>query len=297
MLGRARDIRTGEGIHDAEILAETGFEVSLEQDKTISAIKATDHETDVAQLIGQRGGSHLRVAIAERLPDLLENNSLLYLLLDDISGTSLVSPWAWSQWREPGKEEGSAFPLLDAQRILERVGICWGLKEGSSGLELDRTKIGLAAADGGELRNPIDPRGWHEFPVLAGVSMRRARRIDIWREPTGANGDVLRIEAAFQDSASKPDGKRAAIHEYIIRASASPATMELLAIEAEPRVLPFPECPGAVANIQRLIGMTASELRESVIEALPREHGCTHLNDALRSMSEVPNMARKLINN
>ena len=121
--------------------------------------------------------------------------------------------------------------------------------------------------------------------------MRRARRVDVWIED-----GVIVIDAAFQDSASTRDGngQRAALHEYNLSATADPQTMRLLSIDATPRVLPFPECPGAVANLPRLIGSDLSAMRQTVLDELPGTLGCTHLNDALRSLAEVPALVRYL---
>jgi len=120
------------------------------------------------------------------------------------------------------------------------------------------------------------------------VGMRRARRIDV------RLGKVIQIEAAFQDSAAKPDGTRAALHEYDLTATADPSSMRLLSIDATPRVLPFGECPGAVANISRLLDSELPQLRRTVLDQLPGTLGCTHLNDALRALAEVPALVNHL---
>ncbi|MEO5587869.1 MAG: DUF2889 domain-containing protein, partial [Novosphingobium sp.] len=125
------------------------------------------------------------------------------------------------------------------------------------------------------------------FPVVDGVSMRRARRIDVWRD---AETGVIRIDSAFQDSAPRPAGGRAALHEYRLSATADPATMELLTLEPEARVLPFVECPGAIGNARALIGSSLPAIRESVLSDLRGPRGCTHLNDALRALADVPKL-------
>jgi hypothetical protein len=132
------------------------------------------------------------------------------------------------------------------------------------------------------LRHPDDPDGWHAFTIQNTVGMRRARRIDVQQSRT------IAIDAAFQDSAAKPDGKRSVLHEYQVAATADPASLRLLTIDATPRVLPFSECPGAVNNIQRLIGAKLADLRQTVLDELPGTLGCTHLNDVLRALAEVP---------
>jgi hypothetical protein len=118
--------------------------------------------------------------------------------------------------------------------------------------------------------------------------MRRARRIDVWFDT------VMCIQSSFQDSAATPEGGRAVLHEYQLAATVDPDSLRLLSIDATPNVLPFAECPGAVANIVRLLGADISELRQKVLEELPGTLGCTHLNDALRALAEVPALANLL---
>ncbi len=113
--------------------------------------------------------------------------------------------------------------------------------------------------------------------------MRRARRIDVWRDVEG-----IHIDAAFQDSASTPTGDRAVLHEYQLAASVDPVTLNLTALEALPRVLPFPECTAAPDHMHKLLQTPVGRLRERVLDSLPGTAGCTHLNDALRAMAEVP---------
>jgi hypothetical protein len=118
--------------------------------------------------------------------------------------------------------------------------------------------------------------------------MRRARRVDLWHD-----GDAVAIDVGFQDSGTNPTGgDRIAIHEYHASALAEGGALTALTVDA--RILPFVECPGAVANAQRLLGTPLLEMRSKVLSTLPGILGCTHLNDVLRSMAEVPQLAAKL---
>jgi hypothetical protein len=73
-----------------------------------------------------------------------------------------------------------------------------------------------------------------------------------------------------------------------LRVTADIASLRILSIEAEPRVLPHLECPSATANLSRLLDSPLSGLREKVLAELRGTAGCTHLNDALRALAEVP---------
>lgn len=81
------------------------------------------------------------------------------------------------------------------------------------------------------------------------------------------------------------------MHEYGLTASANRISGELLAVAADPRILPYLECPGAAANVERLLGQNLDGLRLAVIDLLSGPLGCTHLNDALRALAEIPVLA------
>ncbi|PEQ13050.1 hypothetical protein B2G71_09510 [Novosphingobium sp. PC22D] len=293
MVGRARDVLTPAQGGAPHVLAQGEFRLRMKEDKTITAIAADPDPGGVATLVGERGGGHLRMILAERVPSLIETGAPLYLVLDDISGTALVSAFAWSQWYPDWAAkfrermgEGEMAKMME-----QRVNVCWGLQEGNSGVRPEGPPDNVADADAGELRNPADPEGWHHFHEEEGPGFRRARRIDVTRDEAAG---VLRIDSAFQDSAKQRSGGRVAIHEYLLRATVDMTTREILALEPEARILPFSECPGAVHNVSRLLGRRIDEIRDDVLAQLRGPEGCTHLNDALRALAEVPRLASDL---
>lgn len=288
--GRSRDFVTpkagGAAGGAGAVRAAASLEAALDAERTITAISADPAPPQLQRLVGERGGGHLRMLMREIMPDLIADADPLYLLLDDISGVSLIASWAWSLWNPDWRSATTGSEDEMTKMLEERIDVCWGFQRGNSTFDSAR-RSEVGTADGGELRNPADPAGWHEFPVVNGVSMRRARRIDVWRdEATG----VIRIDSAFQDSAPRPDGTRAALHEYRLAASADPVTLELLTLEPEARVLPFGECPGAIGNAVALVGSSLPEIRQSVLNDLRGPRGCTHLNDALRALADVPKL-------
>ena len=213
-------------------------------------------------------------------------------LLDDFAGASLVSNWIFWLWPDrpdfPGRT-GVANP--GAARPATLVDICTGFAEGATSYLPDgspdysrqsRTPVG-------PLEHPDDPAGWHSMPPQLGPASRRARVLDIWREDR-----AIKIFAGFQDSGTSPDGRRIAIHEYRVRAEMDEASCALTALEVEPLILPYAECPGAAPKASRMIGRDVRLFRNEVLETLPGSLGCTHLNDVLRSLTDVPDLARLL---
>lgn len=289
-IGGARDFWTPAAGEDGLTLAEARFEVRMTEDKTITAITADPAPEALQRLVGARAGGHLRMLLREVMPDL---SHPLYLVLDDLSGTALVSAFAWSQWY-PDWADRLRQRLGEEQHatlMAQRVNVCWGLQEGNSGVQPGGVPKDVASADAGDVRNPLDPQGWHALSDREGAGFRRARRIDVTRDEEAG---VIRVDSAFQDSASRPGGARVAIHEYNLRATADLDTLEVLTMEPEARILPFSECPGAIHNTQRLVGRGLAEIREEVLAQLRGPDGCTHLNDALRALADVPDLAGRV---
>ncbi len=280
MDGRARDIFTPGNGHSIQVRAEDDFVARVDMERTIQSINTNPTRKKIGQLVGERGGGHLRKVLQEIIPEERANASPLYLILDDISGISLISGWAWSQWDPEWQEK---MKQAKEERSLSMEGVCIGFRPGSNALNPDFDFQLIADAPAPDLRNPKDPEGWHAFTDQQGVGMRRARRIDVWQV-----NNQIKIDAAFQDSASSSRGGRMVLHEYHLTASADPKTLTLQSIEAHPKVLPFPECTSAPAQLSGLKGTAISSLRETVLDQLSGTSGCTHLNDALRALAEVP---------
>jgi hypothetical protein len=283
MQGRARDIRTTQA-PAYEVLSEDTICIQANRGREIVAIEGNRRAAALDRLVGMRGGGHLRKTLAEVMPEEVAAASPLHLLLDDFSGASLVSGWGVVR----GKRD-IPFATDDERRghLAHMENICTGFQTGASSLAGHKQ----STAEISELPRSEDPEGWHDLVQLQGLTMRRARRVDVWQE-----GDLLRMDIAFQDSAYLPDSKtRVAIHEYQVDASADVASLTLQTVTAHPHVLPYRECPGAAANVGMMRGTSLATMRLSVPAALSGILGCTHLNDVLRSMADVPQLASKLV--
>jgi hypothetical protein len=171
------------------------------------------------------------------------------------------------------------------------IDICTGFAAGGSAHtpEGRPNATNQSSTDVCPLEHPDDPDGWHAMPLQEGPCMRRARRIDVWRED-----GLIKVDAGFQDSGSNPAGGRTALHEYRVHAEVDPGSGVLTALQVLPMVLPFRECPGAAIKATRLIGHKVADFRDDVLETLPGTAGCTHLNDVLRALSDVPLLAGRL---
>jgi len=286
LVGRARDLLTpltGE----PQVLAAADLSVVTGPGRDIQQIEAHPGLDGLESLLGCRAGGNLRKSIAEVLPQDVDAGNPLHLLLDDLAGASLISGFAFYVWAHliPGFHERMATspPVM--------IGICSGFQEGSSALNPDGTLKGVSTNLGrpGPLADPADPLGWHQLGEHPEIAMRRARRIDVWEE-----GGEIHMDTMFRDSCWNPDGDEEVVHEYQILGTADPEAGTLTTVAAIPRVLPYAECPGAAPHASRMEGTSLRALRREVLDRLRNTDCCTHLNDGLRSLAEVPLLAGHL---
>ena len=257
---------------------------TVSMDRKIQAITSDPCRPGIAGLVGAQGGTKLRSAIDAALPDDRARHTPLALLLDDIAGASLVGPFAWSRhvtdWTQVFGERADR-DLVSRRRTM--VGICAGFRPGSSTLEHESAAtVGHNVVPVPTLIDPEDPEGWHPLPPFPEVGMRRARRMDVWRE-----GTTYRVDAHFRDSSTDPEVGEIAVHEYTLDVAVDVPTRTVTEVVATPRILPFPECPSAAPNVSRLVGQPLATLRQGVLELLRGTDCCTHLNDALRALADV----------
>ncbi len=292
MHGRARDILNGPD-GDFEVIAEHSVRILASPLREIIEIEADPPRPELSALVGARAGGQSRALLAETLPGDKEAGTPLYLLIDDFAGASLVAGWAWSRWvddwRKMARDKGTAKVAGNKGKM---VGICSGFQPGSTALDSDdfpRHDI-QSWSKVVSLANPDDPDGWHDMPAQQGVGFRRSRWLDIWAE-----GDGIGVDLGFQDSGTLPDEEmRAGIHEYRAKAIVDPQDWTLRSVAVDPRVLPYAECRGASPNAEIMKGARLTDMREAVLDSLKGTAGCTHLNDTLRSLAEVPQLARHL---
>lgn len=290
LAGRGRDLLTPYR-GDPRVLREQVVTVDVSPERRVLGFDVRDlpqgASREVPELVGRSAMGGFRAAIADVAPELIDAGTPASLLIDDTPGATLISGFAHSRWIPVDR-------LLAVSRAQGHVrsmeGICTGLMPGSSGLAPDgssrwthRTRAVRPLAE-----DP-DPWAWHDVPTVTELSMRRMRRIDVWVE-----GGAIRIDAMFQDSATTPDGGRDAVHEYTLTAVADLAAGVLVEVMPVPRVLPYAECPLATQQVGRLVGVPLTELRSVVLERLAGVAGCTHLNDALRALADVPHLLASL---
>ncbi len=245
--------------------------------------------TAFSQLRGALVGPGFRAKLDALIPYSEHGAAPLLMLLDDVPGATLVSGYAQlHQGAFPTRPMPDGF--LDAQ-----VDLCAGWAGDASMMQIVRatgqnpTPLGPVAP---ELLDPADPEGWHLRPRLAPHSMRRARRLDVIA-PDQA-GAPYRIDAHFRDSHVDGAGEETVVHEYGVIASVDTEARTLLTVDASAHVLPWQECPQALASASRLAGQPIADLRRVVRREFTGTSTCTHLNDVLRLLADVEFLAAEL---
>ncbi|MET7769470.1 DUF2889 domain-containing protein [Nocardia sp. NPDC005366] len=271
---------------DPVVLREDTMRAGIDSaTRTIEEIETHPTRPNVMKLIGSRGGGNSRAVLAEAMAGESSAGTPLYLLLDDIAGASLIAGFAYSRW----VDHDLLMQAIGAGPVRDMTGLCAGFQPGSGAMMPDGSpKWNHQVRSVAPLPRANDPLSWHALEEITDMAMRRARRIDVHV------ADLITIDSMFQDSSTVPTGGRVAVHEYRLTATADPDTGDLLTIDADPRVLPYDECPLAARNVGKILGTPLSELRTVVLEKLSGTEGCTHLNDAMRALAEVPVLVRDL---
>lgn len=280
MHGHARDLATGFGEASSATHAELLAEVSG-TGRGLVEITTTPVCTGIERLLGAVVGPGFRARAEAVAPDERDEHTLLYLLLDDLPGAALVSGYALlrSDTVSPGRND---------EYLAAAADMCAGWASDGTMIAIIRshdqnpTPLGPPAPGVGRDDDPI---AFHDLPELPPGSMRRLRRIDVLTPVDTASAH--KVDVFFRDTHVDDDGLETVVHEYSVVATVDAATRRLVDIEAVADVLPWVECPGAVASATRLVGHTLGDLRPHVRSTFVGTTTCTHLNDVLRGLSDI----------
>jgi hypothetical protein len=292
-IGRAvtADVR-GQDVHttaagDAEVTDAFAATFTIDPGTaTIVAVDFTDANESLNALVGlpMRGGFARR--LIELLPDDSTSRSLRYSAIESVGGAYLVSGYAGLR---TGERMMTPEHLQLAVQMQADVCIGWAA---------DGPVIGTIKSIG---RNPVpfgpaaptlegdDPLGWHEQARLAPTSVRRRRRTDV---SAATDGHGLQVEHHFRDSYADIDTEQV-MHEYLVHARFDDQR-RVAELRVDPRVLPWRECPGAVASAQRIVGVALGDIAAEVHKELTGVATCTHLNSTLRALADVRTLALTL---
>lgn len=291
--GRARDLVTGpDGTGTVLAFSECTARVDFTGGRVLTQLSTTPDRPALQALVGTRVSSGFRSAVLTADPRLAAEDGLLNLLLDDFPVAALVSGHAiGAHLRAPGQGVLSlavATGQPGADRPAFRRDLCAGFANGGTIMN-DVDATGRPPVVTGPPAPPLatgDHLGWHETGQLPPHAMRRSRRMDV------TPGPLAGIDVLYRDSHVDEDGTETIVHEYTVSATVDTCDGVLVRCSATPRVLPWVECPAAALSAGRLVGLPVSGLRRHVRDTFLGTSTCTHLNDTLRSLEDIPDLLK-----
>jgi hypothetical protein len=293
LTGRARDLGTGlDGVAAVLATSECTARIDFTGGRVLAEISTTPGRPALQALLGRPVSSGFRSAVTAADPRLSAEDGLLNLLLDDFPVATLVSGHAiGAGLARQGRtalpvslEPAGANAQPRADRPPFRRDLCAGFADGGTIMN-DVDATGRPPVVTGPPAPPLatgDHLGWHETGRLPPHAMRRSRRMDV------TAGPLASIDVLYRDSYVDEDGTETIVHEYTVSATVDTADGILVSCAATPRVLPWVECPAAALSASRLVGQPVSGLRRHVRDTFLGTSTCTHLNDTLRSLEDIP---------
>jgi hypothetical protein len=282
---RARDLwTTADGA--AEVVDAAHLAATLDGPRHyLVTIETAPEVAGLDALLGAVVGPGFRARVDQAVPALRGTGALLYLLLDDLPGATLVAGYSMLHAGVVGKVDVHD-EYLDA-----RGDLCAGWALDASMMRIIRetgynpTPLGPEAVP---ITDGTDELAFHPAEPLEPFGMRRLRRLDVGAAPEP--GTPHPVAVFFRDSHVDADGRETIVHEYSVDLTVDAATRTVVAIEARADVLPWMECPSAVSSAGRLAGHTLADLRPWVRETFVGTSTCTHLNDVLRGIADVDHL-------
>jgi hypothetical protein len=273
---RARDVIV-DGSGAVDVVDDVVVRARL-TDRAIDEIDGADER--LSRLTGSRVGPGFRSIVGTVLGRDVERSTLLALLLDDWAGASLVSGYST---QHAAITFGTEQKLPDG--VADRMaGIC-------AGFALDASLVGYARRHDmipcvhGPLAPLLtdDSDAMHAVEPLRAHGMRRMRRMDVNPHDDAS----VTFDAHFRDTHVDEAGVETIVHEYTVVGAVDLVAETVTSVAAEPRVLPWQECPAAIGSASRIRGMRLSDLRSRVRTEFVGESTCTHLNDTLRALGDL----------
>ncbi|MEU2003996.1 DUF2889 domain-containing protein [Rhodococcus sp. NPDC019627] len=257
-------------------------DVDLGRGRTVTDIADGTAAADLTPLIGLSAASGFRKAAKGCLAS-HRQGSVIARLLDDVPVATVISGYALT--RELSAEEQLR---LGGRGALARADYCAGFAAGGTMMTGVARDGAPPLVDGPQAPDLVGVgAGWHPMSELGPGSMRRIRRIDV---SVGDDAE-LSVDAMFRDTYMNAAGIETVVHEYGTDVLLDSRTLTVRRLTVTPRVLPWPECPGAVAGAQRLVGRKVTEIEGMVGSDFHGIGSCTHLNDLLRSLGDLSPLA------
>lgn len=253
-------------------IGSDGVRDELNDTLTVDLATGVVQDAKLPLIVGANLRRGFRKVIAEAMPDQAAPRTLTYSILDDVPGAFLVSGYALLR--------DGLIPRFDENAVAARHGqadVCagWDVRGPVFNVMVDH---GVSPTPYGPVAPPIeanDRYGWHVLPPLERGTIRRRRVIDAW--PANARGH-------FRDSYVADDHEMV-MHEYSFDVALDGD--RITSISVVPRVLPWQECPNAIASAQGVVGLGLDAVVDKVLADYRGTSTCTHLNSTLKSLADI----------
>lgn len=284
--GAGRDVRGESDGEQPLVLREAGINAVFDHTRVLKSLEVRPDSPWAESIVGQRAGGGFRRYIDQVTPKTAET-SLVRQLLEDLPGAALIS--GYSSLRIARRLGGKPGDLTPPGVLSHMTDICSGWRAGGT------AAVGIAAGDGVPVQDTpeapdltgSDPHGWHRISPLSADWMRRRRLVDVDFEDDGRRANVW---AMFRDSVGGDDSSTEfVLHEYALEGTLEMSNEGwiLRTVRADPRVLPFWECPLAGPEVVALDGTLLADVSKNLPTHLPGIKSCTHLNDLLRHVGGI----------
>ena len=247
----------------------------------VTALELDAAHLDAGALLGLSVSTGFRRGLQRAVPA-DRRAGLHYRLLHDLPGATMVSQ---------SVPIHAGHKLFEPRELMVLADVCQGWRSGAH--QMNEVRAGRApqpyGPEPGDLDDGTDPLAWHAVELPPGDTFRRGRRIDVWRA-----GDELRIDLHYRDVYRPATRPAMVIHEYSVRGRAEAESLQIREMTTEAHALPWSDCNSVVTSTDGLVGVRLGECDTTVRTRLAGTAGCTHLNDSLRELDEVPALAAAL---
>ncbi|MGO9341203.1 MAG: DUF2889 domain-containing protein [Acidimicrobiales bacterium] len=281
--GSARDVRglavAAEG--SFETLAAASVSARFDRKRVLDHLETDPVSPWADAMVGERAGGGFRRKLAELSPG--SGATLVRQLMEDLPAAALISGYASLRLaRRLAVNPGDLTPPGVLDRMTD---MCSGWRAGGVAVNNIAAGHGVPFQDCPEAPDLTgdDPDSWHAIPPLGADCMRRRRLVDVVLDD---DARAASLWAMFRDTVGEADGSELVLHEYALtgRLERTDRGMALVSVEADPKVLPFGECPAAASEVRALTGKLLGDLPAAVPVVLFGVASCTHLNDLLRNV-------------
>lgn len=289
--GRARDAITGQ---DGSLrVVDSGLFALTIDDERVTSLVAHPNPPGLGRLVGRRPLVGWRTGLWRYLREELDAGTALHQILDEVPGGVVISGFTGRRADKAEVPSSSRLPRpAGPAEPRRRLDVCAGWASAGRAARIFR-ETGVSPSPvtpaAPSLVSRDDPRGWHTLPTLPIGGMSRRRRIDV----SLRDGGVV-AASMWRDSFVDAQGVERVLHEYDVEVLLDPGPWTIEAVRTDPHVLPHTECPMAAPSAQGIVGLRAVALRDRVSADIFGPSSCTHLNDLLRGLTDVPALARHL---